>query len=119
MPDFLKALGIEEEIVISLPTELMTTNCINRRMDYCGLSRNHDIIKLPTELMTTNCINRRMDYCGLSRNHDIINVEFQSSVLTKEDEIRIFDYASSLFVKHKLPVKTYIISTAEDKSRKT
>ena len=91
MPDFLKALGIEEEIVISLPTELMTTNCINRRMDYCGLSRNHDII----------------------------NVEFQSSVLTKEDEIRIFDYASSLFVKHKLPVKTYIISTAEDKSRKT
>ena len=90
MVDFLRGIGIDEEIVIPLPTELMTTDCVNRRMDYCGLSRNYEII----------------------------NVEFQSTLLTKEDELRIFDYASSLFVKHKLPVKTYIISTAEDKSRK-
>ena len=75
MPDFLNALGIEEDIVIPFPTELMATNCINRRMDYCGLPRKHEII----------------------------NVEFQSTILSKEDEIRIFDYASSLFVKHKLP----------------
>lgn len=88
--DFLKGLGIEEEILIPLPTELLTTNCVNRRLDYCGLSRNYEII----------------------------NVEFQSTALTKEDEIRIFDYASSLFAKFKLPVKTFIISTVEDKSRK-
>ena len=90
MHDFLKGIGIEDEIIVPLPTELMTTNCMNRRLDYCGLSRNYEII----------------------------NVEFQSTVLSKEDEIRIFDYASSLFVKFKLPVKTFIISTVEDKSRK-
>ncbi len=90
MADFLKGNGIEEEIIIPFPTEIMTTNCVNRRLDYCGLSKNYEII----------------------------NVEFQSSVLTASDEIRIFDYASSLFVKYKLPVKTYVISTVEDKSRK-
>ena len=90
MHDFLKGIGIEDEIIVPLPTELMTTNCMNRRLDYCGLSRNYEII----------------------------NVEFQSTVLSEEDEIRIFDYASSLFVKFKLPVKTFIISTVEDKSRK-
>lgn len=90
MHDFLKGIGIADDIVIPLPTELMTTNCINRRLDYCGLSSKYEII----------------------------NVEFQSSLLTKGDEIRIFDYASSLFVKFKLPVKTFIISTVEDKCRK-
>lgn len=90
MHDFLKGIGIDEEIIVPLPTELMTTNCMNRRLDYCGLSRNYEII----------------------------NVEFQSTVLSEEDEIRIFDYASSLFVKFKLPVKTFIISTVEDKCRK-
>ena len=90
MHDFLKGIGIDEEIIVPLPTELMATNCMNRRLDYCGLSRNYEII----------------------------NVEFQSTVLSEEDEIRIFDYASSLFVKFKLPVKTFIISTVEDKSRK-
>ena len=90
MHDFLKGIGIADDIVIPLPTELITTNGINRRLDYCGLSSNYEII----------------------------NVEFQSSRLTKEDEIRIFDYASSLFVKFKLPVKTFIISTVEDKCRK-
>ena len=88
MHDFLKGIGIEDEIIVPLPTELMATNCMNRRLDYCGLSRNYEII----------------------------NVEFQSTVLSEEDEIRIFDYASSLFVKFKLPVKTFIISTVEDKS---
>ena len=90
MHDFLKGIGIDEEIIVPLPTELMATNCMNRRLDYCGLSRNYEII----------------------------NVEFQSTVLSEEDEIRIFDYASSLFVKFKLPVKTFIISTVEDKCRK-
>ena len=90
MHDFLKGIGIEDEIIVPLPTELMATNCMNRRLDYCGLSRNYEII----------------------------NVEFQSTVLSEEDEIRIFDYASSLFVKFKLPVKTFIISTVEDKIRK-
>ena len=90
MHDFLKGIGIADDIVIPLPTELITTNGINWRLDYCGLSSNYEII----------------------------NVEFQSSRLTKEDEIRIFDYASSLFVKFKLPVKTFIISTVEDKCRK-
>ena len=90
MHDFLKGIGIADDIVIPLPTELIATNGINRRLDYCGLSSNYEII----------------------------NVEFQSSRLTKEDEIRIFDYASSLFVKFKLPVKTFIISTVEDKCRK-
>ena len=78
MHDFLKGIGIADDIVIPLPTELMTTNCINRRLDYCGLSSKYEII----------------------------NVEFQSSLLTKEDEIRIFDYASSLFVKFTI----YVIS---------
>lgn len=82
MHDFLKGIGIKEEIIVPMPTELITTNCMNRRMDYCGLSKNYEII----------------------------NVEFQSTVLSKEDEIRIFDYASSLFVKFKLPVKTFVIS---------
>lgn len=90
MADFLRGNGIEEDIMIPFPTEIMTTNCVNRRLDYCGLSRTYEII----------------------------NVEFQSSMLTESDEIRIFDYASSLFVKYKLPVKTYVISTVEDKSRK-
>ena len=75
------------------------------------------MIPLPTELISTDCVNRRLDFCGLSRKYEIINVEFQSTVLTKEVEVRFFDYASSLFVKHKLPVKTYIISTVEDKNR--
>ena len=76
MHDFLKGIGIDEEIIVPLPTELMTTNCMNRRLDYCGLSRNYEII----------------------------NVEFQSTVLSEEE--------------FKLPVKTFIISTVEDKSRK-
>ena len=90
MDEFLKGLGIGEDILISLPTDLITTSCVNRRMDYCALSKKYEII----------------------------NVEFQSTALTKQDEIRIFDYASSLFVKYKRPVKTFIISTVEDKSRK-
>ena len=46
MDEFLKGLGIGEDILISLPTDLITTSCVNRRMDYCALSKKYEIINV-------------------------------------------------------------------------